>query len=181
VAVPLKTKSSFPNTPLENTIPRLIPIPILIVDDRPANLVAIESVLTVPEYQLVMVQSAQEALLALLSTEFAAVLLDVKMPDISGYSLARLIKGRKLSHHLPIMFLSAHHKDGTDMMLGYESGAVDYLVKPFDPTVLRAKVAVFAELYRQRTALSAEASTLRGENVRLQHILATQGSKMPGN
>lgn len=156
-------------------------IPILIVDDRPANLVAIESILTMPEYHLVMVQSAQEALLALLHTEFAAILLDVKMPDISGYHLARLIKGRKLSHHLPIIFVSAHFKDGTDMKLGYEAGAVDYLIKPFDPTVLRAKVAVFAELYRQRTALSAEASTLRGQNARLQHILATQESNVPGN
>jgi len=156
-------------------------IPILIVDDRPANLVAIESVLTMPEYHLVMVQSTQEALLALLHTEFAAVLLDVKMPDISGYHLARLIKGRKLSQHLPIIFVSAHYKDGTDMKTGYESGAVDYLIKPFDPMVLRAKVAVFAELYRQRTALSGETLTLRGENTRLRHILATQESKERGN
>jgi len=156
-------------------------IPILVVDDRPANLVAIESVLTMPEYHLVMVQTAQEALLALLDTEFAAVLLDVKMPDMTGFGLARLIKGRKLSHHLPIIFVSAHRKDGTDMMLGYEAGAVDYLIKPFDPMMLRAKVAVFAELYRHRTALKAEASTLRGENARLQHIFATQESKAPGN
>ena len=152
-------------------------IPILIVDDHLANLLVIESVLTMPEYHLVMVQSAQEALLALLHTEFAAVLLDVKMPDMSGYELARLVKGRKLNRHLPIIFVSSHRIDGTDMMIGYEAGAVDYLVKPFDPVVLRAKVAVFAELYRQRTALSAEAVTLRSENSRLQHILATQESK----
>jgi len=66
------------------------------------------------------------------------------MPDMTGSGLARLIKGRKLSHHLPIIFVSAHRRDGTDMMLGYEAGAVDYFIKPFDPTVLRAKVAVFA-------------------------------------
>jgi DNA-binding response OmpR family regulator len=156
-----------------------LPVPLLIVDDRAANLAALEAVLDSPEYQLVMVQSAQEALLALLQTEFAAVLLDVKMPDMSGYELARLILGRKLNRHLPIIFVSSHRTDGTDVMLGYEAGAVDYITKPFDPTVLRSKVAVFAELYRQRHALAAEAAELRGQNARLQRILATRGSSGP--
>jgi CheY-like chemotaxis protein len=151
-------------------------IPILIVDDRPGNLLTIESILSMPSYRLVMVQSAQEALLALLHAEFAAVLLDVKMPEMNGYELARLIRGRKACRHLPIIFVSAHHRDGTDAMLGYEAGAVDYLIKPFDPAALRAKVAVFAELFRQRAALAAEAVTLRTENTRLHRILAAQGS-----
>jgi DNA-binding response OmpR family regulator len=149
------------------------PVPLLIVDDRPSNLAALEAVLSSPDHQLVMVQSAQEALLALLQTEFAAVLLDVKMPDMTGYELARLILGRKLNRHLPIIFVSSHRTDGTDVMLGYEAGAVDYITKPFDPTVLRSKVAVFAELYRQRSALAAEAANLRGEKARLEQILAT--------
>jgi DNA-binding response OmpR family regulator len=154
-------------------------VPLLIVDDRAANLAALEAVLDMPDYQLVMVQSAQEALLALLQTEFAAVLLDVKMPDMTGYELARLILGRKLNRHLPIIFVSSHRTDGTDMMLGYEAGAVDYIAKPFDPTVLRSKVAVFAELYRQRHALAAEAAELRGQNERLQRILAARRSSGP--
>ena len=87
-------------------------------------------------------------MLALLQTEFAAVLLDVKMPDMTGYELARLILGRKLNRHLPIIFVSSHRTDGTDVMLGYEAGAVDYITKPFDPPVLRSKVGVFAQLYR---------------------------------
>ena len=156
-----------------------IPVPLLIVDDRTANLAALEAVLDSPDHQLVMVQSAQEALLALLQTEFAAVLLDVKMPDMTGYELARLILGRKLNRHLPIIFVSSHRTDDTDVMLGYEAGAVDYITKPFDPTVLRAKVAVFAELYRQRHALAAEAAELRGQNERLQQILATRRSSGP--
>jgi len=155
-------------------LPAKSSIPILIVDDHPGNLAAIESVLDLPEYNLVMVQSAQEALLALLHTEFAAILLDVNMPEMTGYELARLIKGRKLSRHLPIIFVSAQRKDGTDMMLGYAAGGVDYLVKPFDPTVLRAKVSVFADLYLQRVALAAEAGVLRNENMRLQQIIAGQ-------
>jgi DNA-binding response OmpR family regulator len=152
-------------------------VPILIVDDRPGNLAALEAVLSAPDHQLVMVQSAQEALLALLHTEFAAVLLDVKMPDMTGYELARLILGRKLNRHLPIIFVSSHRTDGTDVMLGYEAGAVDYITKPFDPTVLRCKVAVFAELFRQRAALVTEAADLRGQNDRLQRIVELQGSK----
>jgi DNA-binding response OmpR family regulator len=156
-------------------------VPILVVDDRPANLAALEGVLSNQGYQLVMVQTAQEALLALLHTEFAAVLLDVKMPSMTGYELARLIKGRKLNRHLPIIFISAHRRDATDMMMGYEAGAVDYLAKPFDPAVLRAKVEVFAQLHRHRAVLAAEAATLRGENARLQHILlARDPSGTPG-
>ncbi len=103
------------------------------------------------------------------------------MPDMTGYELARLILGRKLNRHLPIIFVSSHRTDGTDVMLGYEAGAVDYITKPFDPTVLRAKVAVFAELYRQRHALAAEAADLRGQNERLQQILATRRFKRSVN
>ncbi len=150
------------------------PVPILVVDDNPKNLAVIDSVLDSPEYQLVMVQSAQDALQALLRMEFAAVLLDVKMPEMSGYVLARLIKGRKLNRHLPIIFISAHHTDASDVRVGYAAGGADYVCKPFDPFVVQAKVEVFAELYRQRADLTTEANTLRVENVRLQQVLTTQ-------
>ncbi len=149
-------------------------VPILIVDDRPNNLFVLESVLDAPDYQLVMVQSAQEALMALLSTEFAAVLLDVKMPEMTGYELARVIHGRRANRRLPIIFLSGHRVDAKDMKLGYEAGGVDYVCKPFDPVVIRTKVEVFAELYRQRTALTAETIALRAENTRLQNLITTQ-------
>jgi DNA-binding response OmpR family regulator len=153
------------------------PVPLLIVDDQPKNLAALESVLNLPDYQLVMVQSAQDALLALLNTDFAAVLLDVKMPEMNGYQLARLIRGRKANRSLPIIFVSGHHTDATDAHLGYEAGGVDYVNKPFDPAVLRAKVRVFAELYRDRFTLVAEAAVLRGENARLLQILGQPDSK----
>ena len=150
------------------------PVPILIVDDNSKNLMVIESVLDSPEYQLVLVQTAQDALQTLLRMDFAAVLLDVKMPDMTGYELARLIKGRKLSQHLPIIFISGHRTDRSDAKVGYAAGGADYVCKPFDPVILRAKVEVFAELYRQRTELTTEAATLRIENTRLQQVLATQ-------
>ncbi len=150
------------------------PVPILIVDDNPKTLAVIESVLDSPEYQLVMVLTAQDALQALLRMDFAAVLLDVKIPDMTGYELARLIKGRKLNRHLPIIFISGHRTDKSDVRVGYDAGGADYVCKPFDPFVVRAKVEVFAELYRQRTELTAETATLRVENTRLQQVLATQ-------
>ena len=150
------------------------PVPILVVDDNPKNLTVIDSVLDSPEYQLVMVQSAQDALQALLRMEFAAILLDVKMPVMSGYALARLIKGRSVNRCLPIIFISGHHTDASDVQVGYAAGGADYVCKPFDPFVVRAKVKVFAELYRQRAALTTEANTLRVENARLQQVLTTQ-------
>ena len=150
------------------------PVPILIVEDNPKNLAVIECVLDSPEYQLVMVQTAQDALQALLRMDFAAVLLDVKMPDMTGYELARLIKGRKLSRHLPIIFVSGHHTDKSDVKVGYAAGGADYVCKPFDPFVVQAKVEVFAELFRQHAELTTEATNLRVENTRLQEALATQ-------
>jgi DNA-binding response OmpR family regulator len=172
VAVPLNAAPNF-----EETLPMKTAVFILIVDDRATNLAVLESVLNAPDYQLVLAQSAQDALLALLNTDFAAVLLDVKMPDMTGYQLARLIHGRKVNRRLPIIFVSGHRTDATDEKLGYEAGGVDYVCKPFDPEVLQSKVAVFAELYRERVALAAEAAALRSENSRLQRILAKPDSK----
>lgn len=149
-------------------------VPLLIVDDQPRNLAALESVLDSPDYQLVTVQNANDALKALLNTDFAAVLLDVRMPEMNGYQLARLIRGRKANRSLPIIFISGHRTDATDAHLGYEAGGVDYVTKPFDPAILRQKVAIFAELYRDRHALAQEAASLRGENNRLLHMLGNR-------
>ena len=154
-----------------------IHVPFLIVDDQERNLAALESVLNSPDYQLVAVRNANEALLAILNTDFAAVLLDVRMPEMNGYQLARLIRGRKANRSLPIIFISGHRTDATDAHLGYEAGGVDYVTKPFDPAILRRKVEIFAELYRERHALAAEANSLRGENARLLHMLGAPGDR----
>ena len=138
-----------------------IAVPFLIVDDHPGNLMVVESILEPDQYALVMVQSAQDALLAMLQTDFAAVLLDVKIPEMDGYELAALIRGRKRNLHLPIIFLSAHLTDPVDARRGYEVGAVDYICKPVNSKVLRAKMAVFAELYRQRQELKEQIADLR--------------------
>jgi CheY-like chemotaxis protein len=136
-------------------------VPFLIVDDRPGNLMVVESILEPDQYALVMVQSEEKALLAMLKTDFAAVLLDVKMPEMDGYELAEMIRGRKCSRHLPIIFVSAHLTDPADARRGYEVGAVDYLCKPVNSKALRTKVAVFAELYRERQDLLDEVANLR--------------------
>ena len=127
---------------------------ILLVDDRVENLVALESILEAPDYRLVRAQNGQEALLAVLADDFAAIVLDVQMPGMSGIELAQLIRQRRKSQHVPILFLTAHGDQSA--IDGYQAGAVDFLTKPIQPAVLRSKVAVFAELYRKSAALQAE-------------------------
>jgi PAS domain S-box-containing protein len=140
------------------------PIPILIVDDKIENLVAIESILDSPDYRLVRAQSGQEALLALLEMEFAALVLDVMMPGMSGIELARTIRDRKKTRHLPILLLTAQGEEGA--VAGYEAGAVDFLTKPVQPAILRSKLAVFAELFRHRRALADANRALQIETER---------------
>jgi PAS domain S-box-containing protein len=125
-------------------------IGILIVDDRPRNLTVLEAILDDPGYRLVRAESAEQALLALLADEFALLILDVRMPEISGFELAKMIKARKKTANVPIIFLSAHYNDDQHLNEGYETGAVDYLRKPVNPSILRTKVAFFAEIHRKR-------------------------------
>ena len=135
---------------------------LLLVDDRPENLLALEAILEPLEADLVRAASGEEALRRLLHEEFAAILLDVQMPGMDGFQTAELIKQRERTRHVPILFLTAISKDAEHVFRGYSAGAVDYLMKPFDPLVLRAKVAVFIELWqktmelRRRDALLAE-------------------------
>ena len=128
---------------------------ILLVDDKVENLIALESILDAPDYRLVRAQSGQEALLAVLADEFAAIVLDVRMPGMTGIELAQLIRQRRKTQHVPILFLTAHG-DESAAVEGYEAGAVDFLTKPIQPAILRSKVAVFAELFRKSAALKAE-------------------------
>jgi signal transduction histidine kinase len=132
------------------------PINILIVDDEPKNLTVLETILDDPEYRLVRAQSADEALLALVAEQFAVLILDIRMPGMTGFELAEVIKKRKKTAQVPIIFLTAYYSEDQHVLEGYGSGAVDYLHKPVNPQILRSKVAVFAELYRKsRDAASA--------------------------
>jgi signal transduction histidine kinase len=125
------------------------PISILLVDDEPKNLAVLESVLNQPNYRLVRAESADKALMALIAEEFAVLVLDIQMPDMNGFELAQMIKQRKRTASLPIIFLTAYYSEESHVVEGYSTGAVDYLHKPINPTILRSKVAVFAELYRK--------------------------------
>lgn len=132
------------------------PTGILLVDDDPRNLDVLEIVLDSPEYQLVRALSAEEALHALISQEFAVIIMDIRMPAMSGIELAHLIKQRKKTQHIPIIFLTAYSQEDEQMLQGYGAGAVDYMCKPCQPAILRSKVAVFVDLYRKSCALEAE-------------------------
>jgi len=121
---------------------------ILIVDDQPRNLDVLEAMLDGLDCEFVRASSADEALLALVRHDFAALVLDIRMPGMSGLELALLIKQRKRSRNVPILFLTAHSVNDEDVLKGYGVGAVDYLSKPINPDILRSKIGVFIELYR---------------------------------
>ena len=139
------------------------PVNILIVDDEPKNLLVLETLLDNPGYRLVRAQSADEALLALVNEEFALLILDIQMPVTNGIELAKLIKQRKKTALIPIIFLTAYYNDGVDVLEGYGSGAVDYLHKPVNAAILRSKVAVFAELHRKSRELAVANRALLAE------------------
>ena len=141
------------------------PVNILLVDDKKENLLALESILDAPGYHLVRALSGQDALLALLAQDYAAIVLDVQMPGMSGIELAQIIRGRKKTQHIPIVFLTAHGDEGA--IAGYQAGAADFLTKPVQPAVLRSKVAVFAELFRKSSALRAEVEERRQAEERI--------------
>jgi serine phosphatase RsbU (regulator of sigma subunit)/anti-sigma regulatory factor (Ser/Thr protein kinase) len=134
--------------------PRPAPAPastgILLVDDDEAGLRALHAVLEPLGQRLVVARSGEEALRVLLREEFALILLDVRMPGLDGLETARYISARARTRHMPIIFLTAHAQDVEQVFRAYAAGAVDYVVKPFDPDVLRSKVAVFVELQRER-------------------------------
>jgi signal transduction histidine kinase len=136
---------------------------ILVVDDEPKNLIVLETVLDDPSYHLIRAMSGEEALLALMANEFAVLVLDVRMPGMTGFELAMMIKERKKTARVPIIFLTAYYNEDQHILEGYGSGAVDYLHKPVNASVLRSKVAVFAELHRKGRALEVANRALMGE------------------
>jgi two-component system sensor histidine kinase/response regulator len=143
---------------------------ILLVDDRPENLVALEAALRPLGQHLVSAQSGEEALRCLLTTEFAVILLDVQMPGMDGFETAAHIKERERSRHIPIIFLTAISRELHQQLRGYEVGAVDYIAKPFDPWVLRSKVAVFVELYEKSRRVQEQAEQLTRSNAELEQF-----------
>ncbi|MGP3982747.1 response regulator [Streptomyces sp. KR80] len=134
---------------------------ILLVDDRPENLLALEAILSALDQTLVRASSGEEALKALLTDDFAVILLDVQMPGMDGFETAAHIKRRERTRDIPIIFLTAINHGPHHTFRGYAAGAVDYISKPFDPWVLRAKVSVFVELYMKNCQLREQASLLR--------------------
>ncbi|GAA4236286.1 response regulator [Actinomadura meridiana] len=134
---------------------------ILAVDDRAENLTALAAVLDALPVELVPVTSGQAALKELLNDEFALILLDVVMPEMDGFETAGHIKSRPRTRDIPIIFLTAGGEAGEQAFRGYAAGAVDYLTKPFDPWLLRAKVSVFVELHRRTLQLRRQARLLR--------------------
>jgi PAS domain S-box-containing protein len=134
---------------------------ILIVDDRPENLLAVEAILEPLGQHLVRAHSGAEALRHLLESEFACILLDVQMPGMNGFETARVIKSRERTKYIPIIFLTAISKEQEYVFRGYAVGAVDYLFKPFNPDILRSKVAVFVDLYLKQKQLERQEARLR--------------------
>jgi PAS domain S-box-containing protein len=134
---------------------------VLLVDDTPANLLALEAILDGPGHNLVKAPSGEEALRLLLDYDFAVVLLDVRMPGLDGFQTAQLIRSRERSQHTPVLFLTAQDDDRLSVEQAYSLGAVDYLVKPLVPVVLRAKVAGFVELFEEKEEARRQADQLR--------------------
>jgi CheY-like chemotaxis protein len=133
----------------------------LLVDDRRENLLALEAILQGLPVHPVAVESGEAALKQLLVDDFAVILLDAQMPDMDGFETASHIKRRERTRHVPIIFLTAADRDAQLALRGYAVGAVDYLTKPFDPWVLRAKVSVFVDLWGKSRQLIAQSAVVR--------------------
>jgi signal transduction histidine kinase len=147
---------------------------ILLVDDQPANLVALKAILEGISPHIVMARSGREALKQLLLADFAVILLDVKMPDMDGFETATLIRGRERSRDTPIIFLTAADRDAQMAVRGYAVGAVDYLIKPVVPEFVRSKVSVFVELARKNAELVRQAERLRASEEAALELTVTQ-------
>jgi len=168
--LPRREQASQANTPANAPGPngefRPGPVEILLVDDRPENLLALEAILEPLNQTLIRAHSGDEALRKLLLHDFAVILLDVQMPGINGFETARLIKSRERTKYIPIIFLTAISKDEQYVFEGYSVGAVDYLAKPFQPDILRSKVSVFVDLYLKQKQVSEQQVLLRASEVR---------------
>ncbi|HKO16194.1 MAG TPA: ATP-binding protein, partial [Gemmatimonadaceae bacterium] len=136
-------------------------VDILVVDDRPENLLALEAILEPLQQHICRASSGEEALRQLLERDFALILLDVQMPGLNGFETARLIKSRERTRYIPIIFLTAISKEEAYVFEGYSVGAVDYMFKPFQPEVLRSKVAAFVDLFLRQKRVAEQEALLR--------------------
>jgi signal transduction histidine kinase/DNA-binding response OmpR family regulator len=144
-------------------------INILMVDDNATNLLALETILEAPDRNLVKASSGDEALRYLLDTDVAVILLDVYMPGIDGLETAALIRGREKSRDIPIIFITADNTGNRHIAKGYSLGAVDYILKPVEPDILRSKVAVFVELFKKTEEIKRQAELLHEKNLELEN------------
>jgi signal transduction histidine kinase len=141
-------------------LPEMEPAKLLIVDDLPENLLALDALIRNEDIEVFKASSGEDALELLLRHEFALAILDVQMPGMDGFQLAEMMRGAERTRHIPIVFVSAAGRELNYAFKGYESGAVDFLYKPLDPMAVRSKVNVFVELYRQRKTLRTQLSAL---------------------
>lgn len=155
-------------------------VSVLIVDDNPAKLTAIAAALAGMAIEIITVTSGKEALRKLLAKDFAMVLLDVNMPIMDGFETASMIRSRPRSEHLPILFITSDRLDDEERLKGYEIGAVDYILSPVLPQILRAKVAVFADLHRlrERSYRYSEELLIKNEKIARQNTILEEGSRM---
>ncbi len=146
-------------------------IPILVVDDRPENLLALEKDLDDPQYQLVKAFSGKEAFEYALHQDFAVILLDVNMPVFDGFQTAQMIRELERFHDIPIIFVTAERTEMEDIARGYRLHAVDYLVKPYDRNKLQARVALLADLYRTKIRMQQQAEQVQQSETELKHLV----------
>src|SRR6516165_3355447 len=144
--------------PVPDSIPKAN---ILLVDDRPDKLLAVEAILSNLGQNIIKARSGKEALRQLLHTEFAVVLLDVSMPCMDGFETAAMIRKRPSCEHTPIIFVTSINSSENHIARGYSLGAVDYMLTPIVPDVLRSKVAVFVELHKKNELLKQQSEELR--------------------
>jgi two-component sensor histidine kinase/ActR/RegA family two-component response regulator len=150
------------------------PVPFLLVDDLEENLLSLEALLRRDDLLLLKARSGDEALEILLHNDVALALVDVQMPGLNGFDLAELMRGNERTRRIPIIFVTAGSTDPQRRFLGYEAGAVDFIQKPIEPDILRSKVEVFYELFRQRQQLAAQ----RDELARQRDELAAQAEAL---
>jgi signal transduction histidine kinase len=160
---------------LQGEVKSLIPeqASVLAVDDDVRNLTALQALLSDMPVQVVTASSGEEALRYLLKQEFAVILLDARMPGMDGFEVARLIRERERTRHTPIIFLTGAYEDTPSMTRGYEAGAVDYIVKPLRPEILKSKISVFVDLYRKNAALVQEIKERAAAEI---HLKASEDS-----
>jgi len=156
--VPLSRPDPFPRVAVNEDEPK---VNILLVDDRADKLLALQAVLKDLNQNVVVARSGKEALRQLLQTEFAVILLDVSMPGMDGFETAALIRKREATEHTPIIFVTSLNQSENQITRGYQLGAVDYILSPIIPTVLRSKVSVFVELFKRTEQIKRQGERLR--------------------